>query len=165
MRSGILGKALVGLILLAGWPAPSQGVEPMPKLDIQLAVEVRPAPGKDPRWEILANLTIINQGTQAVALDKLSIAFDGELHNHVFQIQQRGHEIEYRGEMVKRAPPGPSGFLKLQPGKAYQQTVPLQGHYAFPPAGGEFTIRFDTFNHFSKDALQLTSNEAAFVLK
>lgn len=137
----------------------------MPKLEIQLEMQVRPAPGKTPRWEVHANLTIVNQGDQAVALDKLSIAFDGALANHVFQIRQGERQVDYRGEMVKRAPPGPAGFLQLAPGQRYQKSIPLTAHYAFPAEGGEFTIWFDTRNHFSKDKVQLTSNKATFVLQ
>lgn len=105
---------------------------------------------------LTVRLTIPNPGATPLALDEPTVCKGGELSNHVFRITAGGKEVDYRGEMAKRAPP--DSFLNVKPGKAYQVDVDLSEHYALP-SKGELTIRFDTFNHFSKDEVQLVSNE------
>lgn len=105
---------------------------------------------------LIVRLTIPNLNSRPLALDEPTVCSGGEVSNHVFRLTAGGKPLAYRGEMAKRAPP--DSFVMVKPGQSYQVEVPLEDSYAVP-AKGELTIRFESFNHFSKDEVQFVSNE------
>lgn len=102
-------------------------------------------------------LRFSNNTAEPFALDKVTACVNGSIRNNVFQIKQAGADIKYQGMMAKRAHPGPDGFLNLEAGDEHSVELDLGGEYAFPDAGGTFSVAFDHFNHFSVNGVQLTS--------
>jgi len=109
------------------------------------------------RWSVIVELSITNGTGERLDLDKATVFFDGELENAVFEVRSGKGEVAYLGMMRKRGPPGRDGFVHLRPGETFTRSIDLGPSYAFPEAG-KVAIAFDSFNHFSKDAVQLTSN-------
>lgn len=128
-------------------------------------LEVVEAKADGDGWRVVVALTFTNDGKKTFDLDKVSVCDGGEVSNHVFVVTRGADEVRYQGMMRKRAPPGPDGFIHLAPGKSVRIEVRLDGEYAFPAEGGEFVMRFETANHFSKDDVTLVSNEVRFTLR
>lgn len=120
---------------------------------------------KEGGWSVVVSVEFMNSGKKIFELDKLTACEGGELANNVFVIEGKGGRVEYRGMMVKRGPPGPDGFYRIEPGGRVVNRVRLDRDYAFPQKGGAFSIRFESFNHFSKDAVELKSDTIPFSLK
>lgn len=115
-------------------------------------------------WVVKVAVKFTNTGKKVFQLDKLTAALSGELANNVFTITSAKGPVEYRGMMAKRAHPGPKGFAKIAPGASVETTVDLGADYAFPAAGGRFSVKFSSANHFSVDDVQLVSDELALDL-
>ena len=109
------------------------------------------------RWEVLLELRFTNSGPAVFELDKATACAGGRLENSVLQVMGPEGEVSYRGMMKKRAHPGPEGFHRVAPGASVEVCLDVGQGYSFPAGGGVFTLRFDHFNHFSKDAQQLVS--------
>ncbi len=137
--------------------APKEGA-----MDVKL--EVKQAKRVGDRWVVQVALAFHNGTGKPIDLDKRTVCDGGHLSNHVFDVRQGEQRVDYLGEMAKRAHPGPDGFTVVKPGGTYEVLVELGGKYRFPVEGGEFTVGFDSFNHFSKDKLKLSSNRVAFTL-
>jgi hypothetical protein len=114
---------------------------------------------------VTIELVFTNDGPSVFELDRASTADGGRITNDLFSIRRAGTKepVPYNGIMKKRAHPGPKGFLQLKPGASVTQRARLDD-YRFPAGGGAFTIVYSTFNHFSKDAVQLESNEVALTV-
>ena len=110
---------------------------------------VKPAP-------FTVRLTVPNPGPKALALDEPTVCKGGEVSNHVFRVWVDGKELEYRGMMAKRGKP--DSFVMVKPGRTYQVEVDLSESYQVP-AKGTVTVRFESFNHFSRDEVSFVSNE------
>ena len=151
-----LGAVL--LVIAGAAPAAKEDAPMKPKLEV---VDAK-ADGKG--WRVVVALTFTNDGKKTFDLDKVSVCEGGRIANHVFQVMRGADEVPYQGMMAKRAPPGPDGFIHLAPGKSVRIEVRLDGEYAFPKDGGDFAVRFETANHFSKDDVQLVSNEVRLTL-
>jgi hypothetical protein len=134
-------------------------LEPFP-VEINISGQIRI---KD-RWSIPVELTFENKGTSTIELDKFSIVFDGELKNDMFKISSGDKAIEYIGMAVRRAPPGPKGFVKLKPREIVKTKFDLGKTYRFPDSGGTYTIKYETRNAFSKNLLSLVSDSKTFTL-
>jgi len=115
-------------------------------------------------WVVKVGVKFTNTGKKVFELDKLTAALDGKVGNDVFSITSASGPLEYRGMMMKRAPPGPSGFAKVAPGAWVETVIDLGETYGFPAAGGRFTVKFRSANHFSVDDVQLESDELVLVL-
>ena len=139
------------------------------KSGASMSVEIRLACAEAKRtaegWSLKVSLRFTNHGHETFDLDKVSIGDHGEIENNVFEIRHGEQKISYRGIMKKRAPPGPSGFYHLAPGKTHVVTLRLDRDYALPAEGGELTVVFATMNHFSKDAVELRSNAVTCTLR
>lgn len=131
---------------------------------MQTKLEVVEAKLDGARWRVVVALSFTNDGKKPFDLDKVSACDGGHVSNHVFQVTRGAAEVPYVGMMRKRAPPGRDGFLQLAPGKSVRVEVRLDAVYALPAEGGDFVVRFETANHFSKDDVTLVSNEARFTL-
>jgi hypothetical protein len=117
------------------------------------------------RWEVVLELSFSNEGRGVFELDKATACAGGRVTNHVFEVSGPSGEVDYRGMMKKRAHPGPEGFHQIAPGERVQVQVDLGEDYAFPKEGGTFSVRFDHFNHFAKDSVQLVSEPASLELR
>lgn len=112
---------------------------------------------KGDRWVVQVHVKFTNTGKKVFALDKLTAALGGELANDVFEIASAQGPVDYRGMMAKRAHPGAKGFAMIAPGASVETVVDLGADYAFPPAGGRFSVKFSSANHFSVDDVHLGS--------
>lgn len=112
------------------------------------------------RWSLPVRVRFYNLGETVFELDKQTGCEDGGLRNNVFEVFVDGVEAQYLGMMAKRAHPGPDGFFKIPPRGEYVVDVDLGAVYALPERGGALEVRFDHFNHFSVNAVQLTSDVA-----
>ena len=116
-------------------------------------------------WIVAVELVFTNDGAAPFELDRASTADGGRITNDLFSIRLAATKepVPYTGIMKKRAHPGRDGFVRVKPGESVAQTARLDD-YRFPASGGAFTIAYSTWNHFSKDAVKLASNEVAFTL-
>jgi hypothetical protein len=133
----------------------------VPKIDVKLRL-VEVARVAD-RWKVLLEVRFTNVGGGIFELDKVTACEGGRVQNHVFDVRDGDTEIDYRGMMTKRAPPGPEGFHGIAAGQSVAVTVDIGAHYDLP-ASGQLRVRFDHHNHFSKQSVQLTSNEVVVTL-
>ncbi len=169
MRQKMVGWLLLcALVSVAGittsaLAGPAAKEKDKSRMTIKLTVQQARRSGDG--WSVKVEISFSNTGKTPFALDKLTICHDGTISNNVFDIRQGGKRIEYQGEMHKRAHPGPQGFVVVKPGASHRVVVEVGQAYRFPAAGGDFSIAFDSFNHFSKDAIQLRSQPATFSLK
>lgn len=109
------------------------------------------------RWSVLVDVTFENTGDDLFQLDKVTACSGGRIQNHVFLVKDGRTEIDYRGMMKKRAPPGRDGFHRLKPGQSVTERVDLGAVYDLP-ADGVIAVQFDHYNHFSPDGIQLVSD-------
>ncbi len=65
--------------------------------------------------------------------------FEG-MRNNIFSITADGRDIEYRGEMAKRAAPGPEDYLRLEPGASKKTSIDLAEGYELP--AGVYQVAF-----------------------
>lgn len=157
MGSGVrLVSSLAVVVSATAFAAP-------PKENVmKVQLEVVETKRTDEGWRVLVALTFTNEGKRAFELDKVSVCHGGKLRNDVFEVTGDA-EVPYQGPMVKRAHPGPGGFLRVAPGASVRIEVALD-EYRFPDAGGTFTAHFETQNHFSKDDVRLKSGPVTFTL-
>ena len=74
-------------------------------------------------------------GLRPLCLDGLTVCEGGLVMNHVFRLESGSQPVEYRGEMVKRAPPDPDDFLVVAPAESCRTKVDLAPLYALPETG------------------------------
>lgn len=135
-------------------------------------------------WSVRVELSTTNvRPGEDFYLDRLSFGDTQELRNNLFEVSSANAELAYRGAMVKRAPPDgvdrldirrppgqartvavPAAFALLEPGQSHTVTIELGRHYAFPPEGGTFRIRYRHHNHFSPNNVDLESNPITVTL-
>ena len=104
-----------------------------------------------------AHLTFTNQGEKELDLVKFIVLSDGQASNNFFTIKSGGKSLEYRGEMKKRAHPGPNGFYWLSPGQSVSGRLRLNDFYPIPKTG-ILQIYYECGNHFAKHDQRLRSN-------
>lgn len=132
------------------------------KIDLT-EVESRWDPSEE-RWRVVIDARFANRGAETFELDKTTACDGGAIYNDVFVVQSAGTTVAYQGIMMKRAHPGPDGFHRLAPGESIVERIDLGASYAFAADGGTFTVRFDHFNHFSANDVQLISTPITVVL-
>lgn len=149
------------MLSLFGCQTSEHGTRPTPESPMKITITPVSANWLDDeeRWEVLVDVRFENAGATLFQLDKVTACSGGQIQNHVFVVKQGDTEIDYRGIMRKRAPPGPNGFHRLEPGDAITERVDLGQHYSLP-ASGVISVKFDHYNHFSPDAVQLVSDVA-----
>ena len=133
-------------------------------LDVSVAVGPTSWLESEARWRVPIEVTFANNGSKVFELDKATACDGGRIRNNVFHVSVDGVEVGYQGIMAKRAHPGKDGFHRIQPGETHRQSVDIGDVYALPEDGGEMTVRFDHFNHFSDDSVQLRSADVAGTL-
>lgn len=130
------------------------------------------------QWKVLVELSTTNiLPAENFYLDRISFGDTHGLMNNLFAVKARTTELEYRGEMVKRAPPAgvehlsiarqsgavkrpavPEAFVLLEPGQSHKVTIDLGENYRFPAEGGTFSVQYRHHNHFSPNNVDLVSN-------
>src|SRR3954465_9857288 len=119
---------------------------------MRVTLEVREAKRVGGQVRLRVALAFFNDGPKPFELDKVSVCDEGEVCNHVFTLRtEDGKEVSYGGMMAKRAPPGPDGFIRVEPGATWGVEVDLSNVYAFGKRPGPLQMTFDTANHFSRD--------------
>lgn len=111
-------------------------------------VEFKPGPKG---WSYWVELTVTNSLNRELLLDGISVANDGSIDNNLFRVKVNGKAVEYQGVMLKRAPPGPEGFVRLAPGAEYKKVIELTNEYPVPPGNRIVEVGFEHTNHFSPD--------------
>ncbi|MGV3622933.1 MAG: hypothetical protein ACO1OB_19090 [Archangium sp.] len=127
----------------AGAPVAEVKEAPLVPLKINEAIEVTLLP----RAEFTAGgpmefqLRVRNTGTAPQKFCTYHTLFEG-LRNDVLDVKSAdGRELEYRGMMARRAPPGPEDFVTLEPGdERTSEPVDVSEGYAF--TAGKFTVVF-----------------------
>ena len=117
------------------------------------------------RWSVPVSVSFENRGSKMFELDKATGCEAGDVSNDVFEVLVDGKAVPYKGIMRKRAHPGTDGFWKIRAGERHVVEVDLGPHYGFHEKGGTALIRFRHFNHFSKDAVQLESEQTTMQLQ
>lgn len=86
-------------------------------------------------------MTVTNTTSSVQKFCTYHTAFEG-IRNDIFIVEDAtGVELDYRGKMAKRAPPGPDAFIELQPGAAQtSRVVDLADGYDF--ARAEYRVRY-----------------------
>ncbi len=85
-------------------------------------------------------MKVRNPTTKPLRFCTYHTLFEG-LRNDVLDVTGPSGEVEYRGMMAKRAPPGPEDFLSLAPGAEVEsRTVDVSEGYAF--TAGKFSVVF-----------------------
>ena len=103
-----------------------------------------------------------NEGEDAFSLTRFITGEDGKITNNLFVIEGPDGRVPYTGRLAKRGPPGADGFRSLKPGEMISGSVELGNFYKFTKIPTEYTAYYESFNHFSKDAVVLRSNRVTF---
>ena len=89
---------------------------------------------------MLVEMTVSNPTDRALTFCRYHTPFEG-LQNDIFAVSASIADIEYRGIMKKRAPPGPEDYIRLEPGASKSATVDLSEGYTIPPGGYALSYR------------------------
>jgi hypothetical protein len=129
---------------------------------IKVTMRNIPPDKKSTDFSVMVELTFENTSAQVVELDKMSIAYGGDVTNDFFDVMVAGKELEYLGMMAKRGHPGPGGFVKVKPKEKLIVTADIGTLYQFPQGEYEIEAKYKTYNHFSKDEINLESAPTKF---
>jgi hypothetical protein len=116
---------------------------------------------RDKGWSYRVKVAIRNSLDRVLKLDEVSVAYGGKagapgmVSNNLFKVSMEGKEIQYRGEMKKRAPP--KHFIELKPGEVYEVVVELGDAYPIPAGAHDMSVEFEHTNHFSPDGFSMKS--------
>ncbi|MCB9670766.1 MAG: hypothetical protein H6734_14895 [Alphaproteobacteria bacterium] len=85
-------------------------------------------------------MTVVNTGPDRGTFCTYHTPFEG-IRNDIFVVERDGRELDYRGMMAKRAPPGPEDFRTVAAGGSVGPvTVDLSRGYALGP--GTWSVRY-----------------------
>lgn len=104
--------------------------------------------------KVLVTLTVSNRTTQPIYLWK--VTYQGkQLFGPDFDVKQAGSAapVNYIGPMVKRAPPGPDDYFKLEPNGVHSNTIDITQSYDFLP--GKRRYRLSHTGSYVTDLQQL----------
>ncbi|RSZ57559.1 hypothetical protein HF313_26985 [Massilia atriviolacea] len=104
--------------------------------------------------KVLVTLTVSNKTRQPIYLWKVTYA-GTQLFGPEFDISVAGSAapVDYIGPMVKRAPPGPDDFLKVEPNGVHRNTIDITASYDFQP--GKQRYRLSHTGSYVTDLQQL----------
>lgn len=146
-------------IMIMGTMASGKELAPV---KINLKIEVTQSIG-NPR--VLAILIFKNESHLPIEIAKFLVGEGKEPSNSFFQITSGHKNINYIGEMAKRAPPKKTEFLSLNPNQEIQGIFDISKSYKWLPEESEYQISYMTFNHFSKSLINLKSEQTNFRLQ
>lgn len=109
--------------------------------------------------KVLVTLTVSNRTRHPIYLWK--VTYEGkQLFGPEFDISVAGSAapVNYIGPMVKRAPPGPDDYLKVEPNGVHRNTIDITGSYDFQP--GKQRYRLSHTGSYVTDLQQLDNPES-----
>lgn len=107
------------------------------------AVDVTVAPVKptvERGDDVLVRVTLTNSSSTAQHLLRWRTPLDG-VESPLFEVRRDGQPVRYLGRRIKRAPPGPADYVRLDPGASLSKTVELSRLYEMSVTGS-YTIRY-----------------------
>ena len=90
--------------------------------------------------DVMVRVTLINASGTAQHLLRWRTPLDG-VESPLFEVRRDGQPVRYLGRRIKRAPPGPSDYVRLDPGATLSKTVELSRLYEMSVTGS-YTIRY-----------------------
>jgi len=128
---------------------------------INLEIEASKTNGQP---KVIAHINFRNETKKPVKIAKFLIGDSKSPSNSFFVVTANSAKIQYTGEMAKRAEPRPEDFVTLKPKQEARGSFDLSNSYKWLQNLSEYTIVYDSFNHFSSDEIQLTSELKKFKL-
>ncbi|MDQ1922542.1 hypothetical protein [Massilia pseudoviolaceinigra] len=91
--------------------------------------------------KVLVTLTVSNKTAQPIYLWKVTYQ-SKQLFGPEFDISVAGSAapVNYIGPMVKRAPPGPDDYIKVEPNGVLRNTIDITGAYDFLPGKRRYRL-------------------------
>ncbi|NHZ80693.1 hypothetical protein F2P44_15635 [Massilia sp. CCM 8695] len=91
--------------------------------------------------KVLVTLTVSNKSAQPIYLWKVTYA-SKQLFGPEFEISAAGSAapVNYIGPVVKRAPPGPDDYVKVEPNGVHSNTIDITGAYDFQPGKHRYRL-------------------------
>ena len=89
---------------------------------------------------VLVRVTLTNASGTAQRLLRWRTPLDG-VEMPLFDIRRDGQPVRYLGRRIKRAPPGPADYVRLDPGASLSKTVELSVLYEMSVTGS-YTISY-----------------------
>jgi len=118
--------------LVLSWPAVAGAV-------VEVTVTpLKPSVGRGD--DVVVRVTLSNSSSTVQHLLRWRTPLDG-VESPLFEVRRDGQPVRYLGRRVKRAPPGPMDYVRLEPGAALSQTVELSRLYEMSVTGS-YTIRY-----------------------
>lgn len=90
--------------------------------------------------DVMVRVTLTNSSSTAQHLLRWRTPLDGG-ESPLFEVRRDGQPVRYLGRRIKRAPPGPSDYVRLDPGASLSKTVELSRLYEMSVTGS-YTIRY-----------------------
>jgi len=97
-------------------------------------------PTVDRGADVLVRVVISNTSATAQHVLRWRTPLDG-VESPLFEVHRDGQPVRYLGRRIKRAPPGPSDYVRLDPGASLSKTVELSRLYEMSVTGS-YTIRY-----------------------
>lgn len=107
------------------------------------AVDVTVAPVKptvERGDDVMVRVTLTNSSSTVQHLLRWRTPLDG-VESPLFEVRRDGQPVRYLGRRIKRAPPGPADYVRLDPGASLSKTVELSRLYEMNVTGS-YTIRY-----------------------
>lgn len=110
---------------------------------VAAAVDVTVAPVKptvERGDDVMVRVTLTNSSSTVQHLLRWRTPLDG-VESPLFEVRRDGQPVRYLGRRIKRAPPGPADYVRLDPGASLSKTVELSRLYEMNVTGS-YTIRY-----------------------
>lgn len=108
-------------------------------------------------WKYWIEIKIKNSLNRPLLFDKMSIGYNNQISNNLFNVLVNGKVVSYQGMMKDRVQPDADGFVELKPGKEYLGKIELSSDYPIPSGKQTVSIQFEHTNHFSPDDFLMNS--------
>ena len=112
--------------------------------------------------KVIANILFRNETKKPIKVAKFLIGDGKEPSNAFFQVSANAAKIQYTGEMAKRGEPKPEDFVTIKPKQEVKGSFDISTSYKWLQNVTEYTIVYESFNHFSPDEISLKSDTAKF---
>lgn len=112
--------------------------------------------------KVIVNLLFKNETKKPIKIVKFLIGDGTETSNAFFQVTANAAKIQYTGMMAKRGEPKPEDFVTLKPKQELKGSFDISSAYRWLQNVTEYTIVYESFNHFSPDEISLRSEVAKF---
>lgn len=111
---------------------------------------------------VMAHILFRNETKKPIKIAKFLIGDGKEPSNAFFQVTANAAKIQYTGIMAKRGEPAPEDFVTLKPKQELKGAFDISTAYRWLQNVTEYTIVYESFNHFSPDEISLKSEIAKF---